>query len=509
MIRKLLLLYALPLACLAQYVTTDDGSKLFFTSTERIAGTNQSFRSKLFSWDAEHAIQLVYESPTEYICCITIMGDGSLAAFSASTEDSPQTKGALIDLATGQVEVVGKSAVISRNGRFLFNGDSLIDRTAGTSRQILAAAIVGNDGSVLYKDRDSLHRVEPDGTDRIVMTGLRFGMVYTADENATMASVVRGPGAPIIVNTITEEQLNVDPLGAIAVAPYISADGSQMAFAAHSPPRVMLCRIDGTHCTFLATPPVGGIPVAVSGDAGNVYAQTTDNRIVRINTRTGRTEQAFVIASFSPLQDIPLVPGSLVRFYAVNAGNHITVNGREVPLLSSPVGLPVVQIPWDLPDQWVKFTMYGGNSPFETFTRTYPVSDFYPEGFVPGSPGVNEGQPAYRQDWSATTYQSPAVSDEIVHIYAVGLGATDCAIETGKPAPVDRLCRITRYPEWNWTTAPNVSVPAEVVFAGLAPGTIGLYQIDVRVPPFNGYEFIELSVGKQNPRVAFVRIRQP
>ena len=238
-----------------------------------------------------------------------------------------------------------------------------------------------------------------------------------------------------------------------------------------------------------------------SRDATIVYAVTFENRIFRIDTRSNRADEAFAFPWFYPLVEAPALRGSLLRFYAVNAGGHITANGRDVPILSSPGGLPVVQIPWELPDTWVKFTMYGGASPFETFTRTYPVADYAPRGFEPGSPGLNEGQSAYRQDWSAGTVASPAVPGEIVHIYAVGLGPTECPIETGKPAPVDRLCRALQTPEWKWIIAPNVTVPAEVQFAGFAPGMIGMYQIDVRVPPYNGYEYITLS------GIANVRIR--
>ena len=369
-------------------------------------------------------------------------------------------------------------------------------------------AFVGSDGSLLYKDLNNLHRIDPDGTDRIVMGGLRFGQIVDADENTTRAIVSPGPVSPVVVDTITGRQVE---LGATGGNARISGDGQWVALEArvqsYSGTQLVLCRADGSDCRILTEAADGGSLIAISRDAGVVYA-SRGGRVARIDASSGKTEPAFAIAFFSLLADAPVVPGSLVRFYGTNTGDRITVNGREMPLLSRPGGLPIIQIPWDLPDPWVKFTMHGGDSPFETFTRTYPVSDFFPVGFPPGSPGLNEGQPAYRQDWSATTYDSPAGPGEIVHIYAAGLGAVDCPVETGVPAPLDRLCRITRSVEWSWTTAPGVSVPAEVLFAGLAPGTAGLYQIDVRVPTYNGYEFVELSDGARNPRVAFVRIRQ-
>jgi uncharacterized protein (TIGR03437 family) len=513
LIRDILVFFAVSLACVAQYVPTNDGSRLFFTSSDRLVGTNQSLRSKLFSWDAEHGVQLVYESPTEYICCISITGDGSLAAFSLVTaDDAPRTKGGLLNLGTEQVEIVGSRAIISRNGHYLFTGDALVDRIAGTSRPVsVGAAFVGSDGSILYRDLNSLHRIDPDGTDRTVMSGFRFGTLIDADENTTTAIVIPATTSTVVLDTITGRQVDLSAAGGSTMPAFLSRDGQWVTFGVQLPPdyhaHVILCRSDASDCKILTNPPILASAIGISGDASTVYA-SFQNRIWRIDTSTGRTERAFGFASFSPLAEAPIVPGSLVRFYALNAGDHIAVNGVEAPVLSSPGGAPVIQVPWDLPDQWVKFTMSGGDSPFETFTRTYPISDFFPQGFAPGSPGLNEGQPAYRQDWSATTYESPATAGEIVHIYAVGLGAVDCPVENGKPAPLDRLCRSTRMVDWQWTTAPGTTLPAEVQFAGLAPGMVGLYQIDVRVPPYNGYEFIELSDGVRNLRVAFVRVRQ-
>jgi hypothetical protein len=107
--REIFVFFAVSLACAAQYVTTVDGSRLFFTSSDRLAGTSQSFRSKLFSWDTEHGVQLVYESPAEDICCISVTGEASLAAFIGSTADSSQRRGELLDLRTGKSKSLGRT----------------------------------------------------------------------------------------------------------------------------------------------------------------------------------------------------------------------------------------------------------------------------------------------------------------------------------------------------------------------------------------------------------------
>jgi uncharacterized protein (TIGR03437 family) len=72
---------------------------------------------------------------------------------------------------------------------------------------------------------------------------------------------------------------------------------------------------------------------------------------------------------------------------------------------------------------------------------------------------------------------NPARRDEIVSLYVNGLGAVDNPPASGEPAPADQLLR-TR-------TVPEVTVggqPAEVQFSGMAPGFVGLYQMNVRVP---------------------------
>jgi uncharacterized protein (TIGR03437 family) len=74
--------------------------------------------------------------------------------------------------------------------------------------------------------------------------------------------------------------------------------------------------------------------------------------------------------------------------------------------------------------------------------------------------------------------QHPAKRGDHVSIYCEGLGAVNPAITAGTLAPLDRLVETL-----SSVTVTIGGVSAMVEFAGLAPGTVGEYQVNVIVPP--------------------------
>ena len=67
---------------------------------------------------------------------------------------------------------------------------------------------------------------------------------------------------------------------------------------------------------------------------------------------------------------------------------------------------------------------------------------------------------------------SPAHANEIVNFYATGLGPVQPAAETGASGPANPPSLVA--------TPFSCSVP--VLFAGLAPGSVGFYQISLQMP---------------------------
>jgi len=97
----------------------------------------------------------------------------------------------------------------------------------------------------------------------------------------------------------------------------------------------------------------------------------------------------------------------------------------------------------------------------------------------PTPPSVQNGAHiiAQHSDFSVVSGAHPAKPGELLVMYLVGLGATNPSVASGVPAPSS--------PPATVTVSPIVTVesqPANVVFAGLTPGFVGLYQINFQVP---------------------------
>lgn len=76
------------------------------------------------------------------------------------------------------------------------------------------------------------------------------------------------------------------------------------------------------------------------------------------------------------------------------------------------------------------------------------------------------------------TATNPAFRGEVVVIYATGLGSVTFPPATGAATLSDPPSVSTPLPI---VTVGGVTAP--VIFSGLAPGFVGLYQVRVQVPP--------------------------
>jgi uncharacterized protein (TIGR03437 family) len=104
--------------------------------------------------------------------------------------------------------------------------------------------------------------------------------------------------------------------------------------------------------------------------------------------------------------------------------------------------------------------------------------------------------------WTPTNPTSnPAKRGGSIVIYANGLGALSTPQSSGDPSSPTQLV--------STTATPTVSIggsPAGFLFSGLTPATVGLYQVNVSVPPDapTGTQPLKLSIGGQDVTVNVV-----
>lgn len=80
------------------------------------------------------------------------------------------------------------------------------------------------------------------------------------------------------------------------------------------------------------------------------------------------------------------------------------------------------------------------------------------------------------QDWTVNSVEEPAAVGSVVMVYCTGLGAVAPAVETGAVTP-DAPLSVAQ-----GVTAKVNGQDAPVWFAGLAPGFVGLMQVNVQIP---------------------------
>jgi uncharacterized protein (TIGR03437 family) len=179
-----------------------------------------------------------------------------------------------------------------------------------------------------------------------------------------------------------------------------------------------------------------------------------------------------------------LSPGSLASIYGTGlatetraatslplptemGGVTILISGRPAPLLFVSPGQINLQIPWETST---------GNATIAGLAGGIPGNSIRAEVRA-AAPGIFV---AVRADGSLITAERPAAAGDVLIIYATGLGPVTQRIISGAPAPANPLAGVR---DANISVRFGDVAAQEVFFAGLTPGFVGLYQVNVRVPP--------------------------
>lgn len=188
----------------------------------------------------------------------------------------------------------------------------------------------------------------------------------------------------------------------------------------------------------------------------------------------------------------PLAPGMIFSLFGNNlassragasaiplpsslGGISATLGGIDLPLYYADGGQVNAQVPFDLaPGSTLPLVVRSGAaaSPPELVTLT----DIQPGIFTVNSSGSGAG---VITDANAALINdsNPARAGQVVIVWATGLGTTDQSVASGQASPGNPPAAAA-----SPVTAYVGGQQATVEFAGLTPGLVGLYQVNVRLP---------------------------
>ena len=194
-----------------------------------------------------------------------------------------------------------------------------------------------------------------------------------------------------------------------------------------------------------------------------------------------------------------LVPGSLsfIRGYGLAldtktgsapysdqlAGVRLWIDGVAAPVLSVSPREIGFQVPWEVAGPTRSVSLQLQIPGFGTVQRSLSILPFAPL----------LSPIAAHDDFRAVVSEAdPARAGEVIHLWAIGLGAVQGTVQTGSVAPV-----LPPFPTLAHPTCTAAGQSLEVLFSGLSPGMAGVYQMDVGLPstlPFNRI-FVECEIG--------------
>ncbi len=249
-------------------------------------------------------------------------------------------------------------------------------------------------------------------------------------------------------------------------------------------------------------------PFGVAVDvAGNLYIADLDSRRIRkvvfpplsSVVRTLPPDSVVNAASFRPAADPngAIAPGATVAIFGSNLASATQV-AVGTPLASQLLDTCVVftvgnqifpaplffvssnqinaQVPFDLPPGTASVQVRRAEQ--VSAAQPVKVARVSPGIFTLSQQGSGAGMILHAESFELVSESVPARPGEFLVLFGTGLGAVQPPVSSGQPAPGSpRLAQTVNAPLVNIG-----GIPAPVTFSGLAPGFVGLYQVNVQVP---------------------------
>ncbi len=261
---------------------------------------------------------------------------------------------------------------------------------------------------------------------------------------------------------------------------------------------------------FMVEAPPGPVPEISDGGVGNAAGVTGVD-----GAAGGMIAAVFGIDLSLTTENSPVSPlptslgGGMMRFTPNDAALRFGAAEIDAPFFFASPDQVNIQIPWELLGlQEALLTAIVGDE--QSAPELVTIVPFNPGIFTTAATGEGQGSiliagtTTLAAPVGAFPDSRPARRGEFVAIFATGLGPVTNMPASGAPASDNRLSETI--------TLPQVTiggVPATVTFSGLAPGFVGLYQINVEIPagaPSGGAIDVVVTIGDVSSNVVTIAV---
>ena len=231
---------------------------------------------------------------------------------------------------------------------------------------------------------------------------------------------------------------------------------------------------DGNNNVYLLS--WSGLTVVSLAQTGGRAPSFQASGVVNTSTHSRQISPGSLISILgSNLADAASAPG--IPLPRLLGGVCVTANEMAIPLINTSPTQIDAQLPPELATTRVTLTVRSQRLGLVSPGVSIPVSLSSPGAFSLDVNGVKTAAIIHGADFALVTPDYPAERDETLILYAAGLGPVDPGVAAGEAASADPFS-VTR-------ESIQVTIgghPYPVLWSGLAPGMVGIYQINLYVP---------------------------
>jgi len=398
--------------------------------------------------------------------------------------------GGLLDLRTGQsaggIAPLGELADVARP---LADDGSIVTTVNGVLKLIRG----GLSEALTDAGHESAREATIDTAGRVVVYTGRWVFPKSAFSRIRVIELPNGVPRTLIegIGDSYQPVLSNDGRGVLFLSTSVFGSPGMMG-----PPQAYMIRIGGEQLRRVTNDASGIRTAILSGDGRFVYAVTMSGRLLHVDLASGQ-ESELIPRTLFALMPNPLVAGSPAEVTGVGYTGadgvpepvRVRLAGKEAPVLSSTPGRLIYQVPWELAEQRVEFELETALPPSPFEAPPQPADVFVSArgprfAELSEEYGTHEGYrflKAVSGDFNRLiTPDNPVRPGSIINAYVTGLGPVSPAVPTGEPAPAEGP--LSRFVQPLDCVAGSDSYPVPVLFAGLAPGQVGLYQLQFELP---------------------------